>query len=54
MLKYSPAKQKMKASALTARYGMINCVKIPDLFSIFISKDYGRLKIILKAFYIKL
>jgi len=39
VLRYSPAKQKTKASMVTARNGMINCIITPDLLSVFISKD---------------
>lgn len=40
VLRYSPAKQKTKASTVTARHGMTNCISIPDLLSIFIPRDY--------------
>jgi len=38
-LKYSPAKQKTKASNVTAIYGMMDCINIPDLPSISVPKD---------------
>ena len=39
VLKYSPAKQKTKASIVTAKYGIINCTNISNLLVMFISKD---------------
>lgn len=41
VLKCSPAKQNTKASIVIARYGIINCINILDLFAMFIPKDWN-------------
>lgn len=38
-LRYSPAKQKTKASNVTAIYGIMDCISIPDLFSMSVPRD---------------